>query len=546
MVTPIRLPLAARPLASGGPARRVLVGYQLYGLVEMAIWVAILLWAYDEGGAELAGLVAVVQLLPAAVLTPPLASLGDRISRGTALALAQLGVTLTTALTAVLLLADAHAGLVVAASTTATVALAVVRPLHFAVLPQLARRPDDLVSANALSSISDGVSIFVGPVLAGLGAEVAGPELVFVVATGVAGMAALLCVRTGVPAPEIRSASAAGLLAVFRGLGPLARDRAVLMLLVVLVTKSLVDGAHDVLGVSLAVDGMGLGSSEAGLIVGALGLGGLVGGAVAATAARRPRLLPVLLASGIAQGVGLVLVALLVTLAPVLAVLAIAGLGGTVLMVTGRTLLQRTSDPQNMARVFAVQEGTSLLGLAGGAAMAPLLIELLSPYGAFVPLGLGTAGLTVLCVLFVRDLDRRAVYPVETIELLRSVRFLGVLPAVDLERLARTATWLDVAADEDVVREGEQGDRFYVVAAGELRVSVGGAVRPHHLVRGDGFGEIALLRSVPRTATVSAVTDARLVAIDSADFLAAVTGSRDGRMLATETAASHLARDSAA
>lgn len=535
-----------RVLVTGGPARRVLVGYQLYGLVEMAVWVAILLWAYDEGGAELAGLVAVVQLLPAALLAPPLATLGDRISRGTALALAQLGVALTTALTALLLLADAHPALVVAASTTSTIALAVVRPLHFAVLPQLARRPDDLVSANALSSISDGVSIFVGPVLAGLGAEVAGPALVFVIATGVALGATALCLRTGVAAPTGRSGAADGWLAVFRGLGPIARDRAVLMLLIVLVTKSVVDGAHDVLGVSLAVDGMGLGSTEAGLVVGALGLGGLIGGAVAATAARRPRLLGVLLASGVVQGVGIVLVALLAALAPVLAVLTLAGLGGTVLMVTGRTLLQRTSDPQNMARIFAVQEGTSLLGLAGGAALAPLLIELLSPYGAFVPLGLGAAGLTVLCVVFVRDLDRRAVYPVEVIELLRSVRFLSVLPAIELERLARTARWVDVAAGDHVVREGEQGDSFYVVDDGTLEVSVAGAVRPEHLHRGDGFGEIALLRSVPRTATVTAVSDARLVAIDSADFLAAVTGSADGKVLASEVAASHLARDSAA
>lgn len=544
-MTLIRLPLAVRPLTSRGPARRVLVAYQLYGLVEMAIWVAILLWAYDEGGAELAGLVAVVQLLPAALLAPPLASLGDRISRGTALALAQLGVMLTTGVTTLLLLGDAHPGLVVAASTSATVALAVVRPLHFAVLPQLSRRPEDLVSANALSSISDSVAIFVGPVLAGLGAEVAGPALVFVAATGVAGAASLLCVRTGVAPPVTDGTSSAGFLSVFRGLGPLARDRAVLMLLIVLVTKSVVEGAHDVLGVSLAVDGMGLGSSEAGLIVGALGLGGLIGGAVAASAARRPRLLPVLLAGGTVQGLGIAVVALLVALAPVLGVLALAGLGGTVLIVTGRTLLQRTSDPQSMARVFAVQEGTSLLGLAAGAALAPLLIELLSPYGAFVPLGLGAAGLTVLCVVFVRDLDRRAVYPTETIELLRSVSFLAVLPAVELERLARTATAVDVAAGEDVVREGEQGDRFYVVAEGELQVSVGDAVRPYYLGRGDGFGEIALLRSVPRTATVTAVTDAGLLAVGSAEFLAAVTGSRAGRTLAAETAASHLERDSA-
>jgi CRP-like cAMP-binding protein len=93
-----------------------------------------------------------------------------------------------------------------------------------------------------------------------------------------------------------------------------------------------------------------------------------------------------------------------------------------------------------------------------------------------------------------------------------------------------------------VIRQGEVGDRFYVVAAGRLEVDVHG-----HEVRqlgpGDGFGEIALLRGLPRTATVLATTEAVLLAIDSEPFLAAMTGQPRSRSIAVGLADQRLAAD---
>ena len=542
----MRMPLTVRALTAPGPLRRVLAGYLLYGLVEMSIWLAIILWAYDEGGAELAGLVAVVQLLPAAVIAPPLAGLGDRFNRGTSLMLSHLGVAVTTTATAVMLLLDGPTVAVIVASATATTALSVVRPLHFAALPQLVRRPDDLVSANALSSMVDGVALFLGPLLAGAGAHLAGPWLVFSVASVVALGATALCARLGLTSPAFPLAAdieRPGWRTALAGVGSLARDRAVMVLLLVLTTKFVVEGAHDVLGVSLAVEALDIGSSGAGLVVGAMGLGGLLGGAVAAAVARRGALAPVVLGSGLAQGAGMALVAVTLVLAPVAVLLVLAGMGGAVLMVAGRTLLQRNADDRMLARVFAVQEATSLLGLALGAAVAPVLIGLTSPQGAFVPFGVGVVVVTAAGYLVIRSLDGRAVVLAAETELLRRVGFLSVLPAYELERLSRAATWVDVEVGQDVVREGEPGELFYVVGQGELRVTVGDVVRPVPLGPGDAFGEIALLRSVARTATVSAMTPCRLLALGTEDFLAAVTGSPTGRAIAAEVASSHLARD---
>jgi len=131
---------------------------------------------------------------------------------------------------------------------------------------------------------------------------------------------------------------------------------------------------------------------------------------------------------------------------------------------------------------------------------------------------------------------------VDEAELLRRVPFLALLPQYELERLAATSTWHDVEPGEVVVHQGEPGTEFYVVGSGLFDVDIDGHARPS-LSEGEGFGEIALLHSVPRTATVTAATTGRLLVVRSTDFLAAVTGSEDGHALAREIAASRVARD---
>jgi hypothetical protein len=241
--------------------------------------------------------------------------------------------------------------------------------------------------------------------------------------------------------------------------------------------------------------------------------------------------------------VSFAVVALVGSIVPAMVAVAATGAGAALLMVTGRTLLQRSTEDRVLARVFAVQEGTSLLGLALGAASVPPLIDALSPATAFAPLGVGAIVVTLLGTVLVYRLDARAVFLPRELALLRGVPFLAPLPAYELERLASHAVWLDVAADTDVVTQGEEGDRFFVIAAGEYVVTVDDLRRPQLLTAGDSFGEVALLWRVPRTATVTAQSAGSLLVVSAADFLAAVTGSPDGRAVAEEVAAAHVARD---
>jgi MFS family permease len=536
------LAVTLRAVSSRAGLRRVLSAYALYDFVEFSIWLAILLYAYAVGGAALAGFAAVVQLVPAAAVAPMLAGVGDRMPRGTALVITHGAVAITAALTLMTLLANAPVAGVLVAATLTTTAVAVVRPIHFAALPQIAHTREELVSANSLSSAADGVAYFAGPAIAGVLVAASGPWLVCLIGVVASTTAALLCLGLGLePGHErLEGDEAGGWRAAFEGLHALRGDWGSIALLLVLATNFVLVGAMDVLGVAYASEVLGLGDTGAGLVVGAAGVGALFGAAVAAALSVRRHLAAVIIAGGCLQGLGVAVVAAIGGLGPAMVALAVSGVGATVLMVSGRTLLQRSTDDHVLARVFAVQEGTSLLGLAIGAALAPVMISWLSPSEAFLPFGLGACVLTLAGVFAVRRLDQRSVVPTREVELLRGVRFLNVLPPYELERLARNATWLDVRAGTEVVCQGGIGDTFYVIDSGEFSVTVDGTVLDGLLGPGDFFGEIALLIGSPRTATVTAVALGRVLLVTAEAFLAAVTGSVDGQAIAAQVVEARL------
>jgi len=538
-----RTPATLTALTASPAVRRVLVAYALFGFAEFFAWVVVIFWAYAEGGPRLAALAAVVQLVPAAIVGPAIATVGDRIPRGTALVLAYAFVTTTSLIAMLTLLVGAGVIGVIGASTLLTTALAVVRPLHFSALPSLAASPQVLVSANAVSSIFEGTFRFIGPVAAGLVVAHAGYWQAFAIEAAVGLGACLLCLRLGLPRPDGDGDEVGSIVAAVQGLVTLWRDWGALALLLVLTIDFLVAGALDVLGVAFTTDVLGRPETDAGYVIGALGVGSVIGAVLAASAGRRRRLSPVIVSGAVVEGLCFAAVALVAVLAPVLLLLVLSGIGGAVMLVSGRTLLQRATDDRVLARVFAVQESTTLLGTALGALLAPVLIELVSARYAFVPLGIACALLALSCFVLVRKLDARAVlHPVE-LALLRGVPFLSVLPEYELERLAQRARWELAPAGTVVIRQGDEGDAFYVTAEGELRVDIDGVRADHVIMAGFGFGEIALLRSVVRTATITAFTDARLLVIDSGDFLESVTGSINGHAIAAEASAAHLDRD---
>ena len=179
-----------------------------------------------------------------------------------------------------------------------------------------------------------------------------------------------------------------------------------------------------------------------------------------------------------------------------------------------------------------------MAGYALGSLAAPFLVAGAGPRGAFVVAGLFLPLVTIASWSVVRRLDAQVAVPVDVLELLRGVPILSVLPPRIVERLAREATAVTAPPGFHLIEEGQPGDRFYVIVDGDVLVTRGGE-RLRALGRGAWFGELALLKDVPRSATVVATTEVRLWALERTGFLAAVGASSQSVQTADDHARGH-------
>jgi MFS family permease len=503
--------------------RRVQLAFVAFNAAEWGTWIAMLVFAYEQGGATTAGLVALAQLVPAGLCAPFGAVLADRRGPSWMLTWSYFAQALTVGATAVALYADAPALLVYALAASATTAFTLTRPAQAALMPGLARSPEELTAANVASSWIESAAIFLAPAAAGVLLGVSGSATVFAVMAVVVVAGGLL--TFGLPGPAPSAAEAAPLEEIAAGFRLVAHDRASRTLVAILGAQFIVIGALDVLYVVLALGVLDLGESGAGYLNAAFGLGGVLGVAATAALVGRARLAPPLLAGAAVWTLAVWGLGAWATTIGAFVLLGTAGAGRSLLDVAGRTLLQRTAPTELLSRVFGVLEGLAMAGLALGSVLVPVLVAVggtqaaLLGVGAVLPLVALLAGRSLLAV------DRTATVPVTEIALLRSSPTFGMLAAPELERLARGLTPTGAVAGEAFIREGDQGDTAYLVADGTLDVSVGGQPVAE-LGRGDLVGEIALLRGGLRTATVVPREEARLYELDGEAFLEAVGAHR--------------------
>ena len=241
---------------------------------------------------------------------------------------------------------------------------------------------------------------------------------------------------------------------------------------------------------------------------------------------------------------GIPLVAVAVATLPLVAwiFLALSGVGKAFVDVSGRTLLQRSIDSGVLSRIFGVQESLLMGGTAVGSAVAPLLVNNLGARGAFVATGVVLPAVGLLAWTQIRQLDTTALQPGPGFALLEGIPMFAVLPTATLEKLSRDLVPLSVPDGTDIITEGDAGDRIYLVAEGQVAILKAG--KSVAVTRAGGFfGEIALLRDVPRTATVRAVGSVELYALGREAFLEAVTGSSAARDLADSVAERRIRND---
>ncbi len=561
---PLVRSVAASATAIRNPGiRRVVLAFLAFNAVEMGAWTAILVYAYAATGPASVGVVAVAQLLPSAIAAPLLAGIGDRFPR----ALALLGWFVVQGVTLLAVALGIRFGAAPVAvyvlSGIATIMLTQTRPTLSSLLPELADTPDELTAANALSSVAVGLGSFVGPITVGAILALADPGAAFLV-TGLA-MLAGATLMVGVrphPAPAARTVGTLGggnpgnvgnapdawdaatpvgsrVLAVLAGLREVVHDSDLRVVMALMTGQLVVIGGLEVLLVLVAIDLLGIGESGAGYLIGALGLGGILGGGAAFALAGRRRLTPWLIVAAVVIGIPVALIGIDPAPGPAAVLLVLVGIGVSLLEVVGQTLLQRITPDMVRARVFGVLEGLLLVGEAMGSLVVPPLALLIGLQATAIALGLLLPLLAAIAIVRFARIDARVAIPTAELAALATVPMLAPLGPAAMESLARHLARVVVPAGTLVIREGEVGDRWYLIAAGRFAVSQAGR-HLRTMDAGESFGEIALLRDVPRTATVEAATDGVLWALDRAEFLAGVTGSGAALAEAERVVADHL------
>ena len=517
--------------------RRVQLAWGAAIAAEWAHFVALGVYAYDEGGATAVGVAGLVRLLPAAVVAPFAASLGDRFRRERfLLAMALVGAAALAGSAAATFAGQRW--LVFALGAVVGLSSTLIRPALQALLPSLARTPEELIAANGATSTIESLGTLLGPVAAGVLVSLADVGVVFLSGSVALLAGAVLLARVRVEgrielAPETPPHGNM----VVAGFAAIAGAPRIRLLTGLVIAQTFVRGCLNVLIVVAVFQVLDGSAADVGYLTAAIGVGGLLG-ALGSMALEGRRLAVVFGLALVFWGVPLVLIGPRPDFLAALILLAVVGAANSVEDVAVFTLLQRIVPDEVLTRVLGVVWGLAMGAVALGSIAAPALVDVLGAQTAFVVVGAILPLLALLAYRRLVEIDD-AVAPAAELDLIADVPMFAPLSIAAKERIATRLVPVTVSAGEQVIRAGEAGDRFYVVGSGALEIDAPG--RRVSAGRADYFGEIALLRDVPRTATVTATADSLVYALERDDFLAAVTGHSAAHAAGREVVEARLA-----
>lgn len=522
-----RLGKAASAFASNARnpnLRRAQLSFLGAWTAEWAFTVGLGIVAYRDGGATAVGLVGLLRMLPSAVLAPLLSPLADRGRRERVLILVSVLRGAATGVAALVIGIGGPTLIVYALAVLSTIAATLFRPAHSALLPSLCHSGYELASANVVRGLLDSTATLVGPLLAAVLLQFTGVTVVFAVAAGASFAAALLLVGLRYdaaprpPAPDTKLLASA-----LEGVRAVGRDRDLRLLMGLAAAQSFTRGALTVLTVVVAIDLLGTGEPGVGLLTAAVGAGAVLGSLGASLLVSTKRL-GAWFAVGVALwGLPVTLIGVVPEQANALLMLAFVGVGNSLIDLAGFTLMARLTADEVLARVFGVLESMVAVSIGVGAIVASLLIEGFGTRETLIAIGLVCPVLAVLSWRQLRGMDRAIGVRDRDIALLQSVTMLDALPLPAIERLARGLQPFVIDAGEAVFNQGDVGEYYFVIESGQAEI-IGDGELVATMGPGQGFGEIALLKQVPRTATVRAGTELRLQAIPFDHFLPAVLG----------------------
>src|SRR4051794_8626454 len=452
--------------------RRALVAYLLFHPPGWAAWVGLPVWASDRGGLRAAGVLALLELVPATPLAIALARLSPRPPTSRALWIGYATQSTAYVATGAALMSSAPYAVVAALAAVAAVAVTATRPVHMALLPALSETTGELTAANTATGVVEAVAAALGPLLSALLIILWGAGGVLLVLGGFMAVAGVLAARltSGAPAPPTPAPRVTDRAGIRLVLG----DRTARALTAMVAAEYVLVGMLDILLVVLAIDVLSTDDSGPGLLNAALGVGGVLGAGLTVLLVGRGRLAVPLLVSALVTGLPIALAGATSAFAVALALLLVAGAGKLFVDVTSRTLVQRALAQRMLLAVFGVQEATMMAGLAAGSLAAPLLVVSVGPRWAFAVAGLFLPTVALASWPALRHADAAADVPVATFQLLRRVPFLAVLPPRIVERLALEAGSATLPSGGGVRPRGAAGDPFFLLVQGSGEGAPGG------------------------------------------------------------------------
>ena len=517
--------------------RRLCLAYAGFRVAELGAWTALTAYAYTAGGVREASTVMVAQLVPATAFALAVGALIRRYGAGAVLKWGLASQSAAMLAAAVFLHQGQNAG-GFAAAIVATTAVATMRPAQSVLTPSMVDGPDELTAANVLSGALSAGAGLAGPAVAAVLMMAVGTWAVFAV------MAAVVAASTAASwrLPSGRTAIEEDADSLIAGIRATARASGPRVMVLALAACYFALGALDVLAVVIAVELLGKTEAYSGYLNTTLGVGAVIAGGLGLLLIGRRWIAPWIVISGIAIGVALVGVSFAGSrVAFSMGMLVAVGAATTTFELTSLMLLQRVSRLDLIGHVFALVEALQMMMLAIGVAIVPLAVHLFGAHWTPAAVGMFLVLLAAALGMRVVYIDRHARVPVTEMAVLRSTSLFGALPGPALETVAREAQRVEIPAGDVIVQQGDPGVEYFAVISGRLAVAIDSTDR-RELGPGDDFGEVALIRDVPRSATVRAITDAVLLVVDRQTFLTAVTGHATTLNRASSIATEHLNR----
>jgi len=526
-----RLAFHARAIRAAGAnadLRRLQIARLTSVTGRWAYTVTLAVFAYRAGGAGGVAIAGIVRLGPATLIAPFTGALATRFRVDRLLLVGGAARTAALAAAAGLVVAGRPAWqvyLCVAAESACSTAL---RPLQNSLLPRLARTPEELISTTLALSVIESVGVLIGPLLAALLLQDASIGAVFAAAAAsyFVSLVVLLPVRADREERTSRPVRSEGLFdSALAGLRVVAADRESGTVLLLYGAQNFVAGALNVLIVVTALHLLNLGQSSVGALTAAIGVGGVVGGGLVLARAQRERYGSNLALGLVLWGVPLVALALASSETAAFLLLIVVGIGVTVVDVSAVTLLQRAAQGELLAHALGLLQAIFVATVALGTLAAPLLVSAVGARKALLLTGIPLPLLAAALWRHLRRLDYGEKPGSPWAQRLAETTIFAPLSNSAREQLARSLRDRALPPRTTVFAQGDRGDDFYLIDQGEVDVEVD-EKHVRTLGAGDYFGEIALLRDVPRTATIRTVGDVRLLALDRDSFLSTVTNNR--------------------